>query len=246
MKVGTDGVLLGAWVSLNVATEGEGLRRILDIGTGTGVVALMLAQRMAALPVRPAAIDAVEIDEAAAGEAADNFAASPWSAHLQARHASIQCYASGYRGARYDLIVSNPPYFMAGRDFRRGFDRSAEASLPTAQRVAARHAEALPYDDLIEAVSELLERERGRFAAIFPYREGGIFVAKAATRGLYAERILEVRGTPHKAVKRMAIEFSFRRPRPEAVVREELCIEDGRGNFTEGYRRLTQDFYLRF
>lgn len=240
MKVGTDGVLLGAWVS-----PGNALRRVLDIGTGTGVIALMLAQRTAGTDESPV-IDAVEIDPEAAAEAADNFTASPWAARLCVHGASVQDYATAYKEERYDLIVSNPPYFMAGTDFRRGFDRSATAVQPTAARVAARHAEALPYNELIDAVSVLLEGENGRFAAIFPYHEAGIFVAKAAARGLYAHRMLEVRGTPHKPVKRMAIEFSFRRPKPEAIVREELCIEDGAGNFTEAYRSLTQAFYLRF
>lgn len=154
------------------------------------------------------------------------------------------CEQVSGREIRFNRLES--ALLHGGDGLSTGFDRSASSVLPTAQRVAARHAEALPYDDLIEAISALLEREKGRFAAIFPYHEGGIFVAKAATRGLYAERILEVRGTPRKPVKRVAVEFSFHRPRPEAVVREELCIEDGAGNFTEGYRRLTQDFYLRF
>lgn len=240
MKVGTDGVLLGAWVSLEGA-----LRRVLDVGTGTGVIALMLAQRTAT-EAEPPVIDAVEVDSEAAREAEANFAASPWATRLRAYDAAIQSYTTDYGEAKYDLIVSNPPYFMAGTDFRRGFDRSAVATQPTAARVAARHAEALPYDELIDAVSGVLEGENGRFAAIFPYREAGIFVAKAAARGLYAHRMLEVRGTLHKPVKRMAIEFSFRRPKPEAIVREELCIEDGEGHFTEVYRSLTKDFYLRF
>ena len=230
MKVGTDGVLLGAWVSVRPTD-----RRILDIGTGTGLIALMLAQRAAAASI-------TGIDIASVDEARRNADASPWGDRLHFE----QCPVQRFEAAPFDLIVSNPPYFMAGTDFRRGFDRSAAATQPTAARVAARHAEALPYDELIDAVSGVLDGENGRFAAIFPYREAGIFVAKAAARGLYAHRMLEVRGTPHKPVKRMAIEFSFRRPKPEAIVREELCIEDGEGHFTEAYRSLTQDFYLRF
>lgn len=244
MKVGTDGVLLGAWVSL---AEGIKLRRVLDIGTGTGVIALMLAQRTAERS-ESVVIDAVEVDAAAAEEADANFRASPWALRLRAHAAPIQRYTAecaSEGGLKYDLIVSNPPYFMAGTDFRRGFDTSAAATQPDAARVAARHAETLPYDELIEAVSALLATE-GRFAAIFPYREAGIFIAKAAARGLYVQRMLEVHGTPRKPVKRVAAEFSLLRPKREDVVRQTLCIEDGKGNFTEAYRELTRDFYLKF
>ncbi len=240
MKVGTDGVLLGAWAGL-YGSE----RRILDIGTGTGVIALMLAQRTATYP-ETVTIDAVEIDPEATAEAASNFEASPWGGRIKAHDMPIQRYAEGYAAeGRYDLIVSNPPYFMAGTDFRRGFDTSATAAQPSAERVAARHAELLPYDELIGAILSLLAPQ-GRFAAIFPYREAGIFIAKAAARGLFAERMLEVRGVPHKPIKRVAAEFSTTRRNREDIVRETLCIEDGKGNFTENYRELTREFYLKF
>lgn len=249
MKVGTDGVLLGAWVSLPRETETAAVRRVLDIGTGTGVIALMMAQRTAAMSKADNGpwIDSVEVDPDAAGEARANFDASPWGARLRVHGLPIQQYAADYEGERYDLIVSNPPYFMAGTDFRRGFDASAEATQPSAARVAARHAEQLPYDELIDAVLLLLEPVKGRFAAIFPYRESGIFIAKAAARGLFVRRMLEVHGAPHKPVKRVAAEFSPVRPdRKEDVLRETLCIEDGAGGFTEAYRDLTRDFYLKF
>lgn len=246
MKVGTDGVLLGAWVSL-----GSPIRRVLDIGTGTGVIALMLTQRTATLPETQGntmpLIDAVEVEPATAEEAARNFAASPWAGRLKAHTMPIQQYASDYAGEKYDLIVSNPPYFMAGTDFRRGFDTSETATPPSAERIAARHAEQLPYDQLIDAVLLLLEPAHGRFAAIFPYREAGIFIAKAAARGLFVTRMLDIHGAPHKPVKRVAAEFSLRRPgKKEDIVRATLCIEDGAGNFTAPYRELTRDFYLKF
>lgn len=246
MKVGTDGVLLGAWVSVPVVS-GMPLRRILDIGTGTGVIALMLAQRTASLSGEAPDIDAVEVDESAASEATQNFEASPWNIRLKAHTMPIQRYATSRNGKeKYDLIVSNPPYFMSGTNFRRGFDTSAAASRPSAARVAARHAEMLPYDQLIEAVLLLLEPENGRFAAIFPYRESGVFIAKAAARGLYVRRMLEIHGAPHKPVKRVAAEFSPLRPERGGIVRETLCIEDGKGNFTDAYRDLTREFYLKF
>ncbi|WP_274958263.1 tRNA1(Val) (adenine(37)-N6)-methyltransferase [Millionella massiliensis] len=240
MKVGTDGVLLGAWVDLGLPGATP-LNRILDIGTGTGVIALMLAQRTAAMGVT-ATIDGVEADPEATSEATLNFASSPWSDRLQTHLTPIQQYTSP---TRYDLIVSNPPYFMAGTDFRRGFDTSSAATQPTAARIAARHAEMLPYDDLIESTLRLLAPE-GRFAAIFPYRESGIFIAKAAARGLYVQRMLEVHGAPHKPVKRVAVEMSRHRTGRETVIRESLSIEDGHGHFTAAYRELTRDFYLKF
>lgn len=240
MKVGTDGVLLGAWAGLTGSEQ-----RILDIGTGTGVIALMLAQRTAVYP-ETVTIDAVEVDPEATAEAASNFEASAWGRRLEAHCMPIQRYAEGYAAeGRYDLIVSNPPYFMAGTDFRRGFDTSATATQPSAERVAARHAEQLPYDELIEAILSLLA-PHGRFAAIFPYRESGIFIAKAAARGLFVERMLEVHGAPHKPVKRVAAEFSTTRCNREDIVRGTLCIEDDKGNFTENYRELTREFYLKF
>lgn len=241
MKVGTDGVLLGAWVSLPEG-EAEKPHRILDIGTGTGVIALMLAQRTDV----STRIDAVEIEPEAAAEASGNFAASPWSDRLQVHSVSVQQWAAEpANGKRYDLIVSNPPYFMAGSDFRRGFDISEAATQPTAARVAARHAEQLPFGELISSVRMLLH-PHGRFAAIFPYREAGIFIAQAASRGLFVRRIAEIRGTPRKPVKRIAVECTFDRPAREAIVSETLCIEDGAGSFTAAYRELTRDFYLKF
>lgn len=246
MRVGTDGVLLGAWASLP-AVVGTAPQRILDIGTGTGVIALILAQRTAARAAGEApmpVIDTVEVDPDTTAEAQVNFDSSPWKGIFKTHAMPVQRYAAS-APKPYDLIVSNPPYFMAGTDFRRGFDTSAAATEPSAARVAARHAEALPYDELIDAVLQLLE-PKGRFAAIFPYRESGIFIAKAAARGLYMLRVLEVRGAPHKPVKRVAAEFSFIRKAKSEVVRETLCIDDGAGGFTEAYRTLTRDFYLRF
>lgn len=246
MKVGTDGVLLGAWVSLDPDKKARPVRRVLDIGTGTGVIALMLAQRTVS-DTDPCVIDAVEIEAAAAEEAARNFAASTWGERLKAHTMLIQRYAADYAGEKYDLIVSNPPYFMAGTDFRRGFDTSAAAARPSTERIAARHAESLPYDELIDAILLLLEPVDGRFAAIFPYRESGVFIAKAAAKGLFATRVLDIHGTPHKPVKRVAAEFSLRRPeKREEIVRETLYIEDGSGHFTDLYRNLTRDFYLKF
>lgn len=240
MKVGTDGVLLGAWVSL---TNRE--KRILDIGTGTGVIALMLAQRTEGY--RPS-VDAVEVEPEAAGEAFVNFERSPWADRLRVIPGSIQPYAKASSPGMYDLIVSNPPYFQAGLDFRRGkgWDVSPSATVPTPERIAARHAEMLPYEELIAAVAYLLEPTQGRFAAIFPVSEFGIFVAAAEKAGLYVHRKLEVKGTPQKGVKRVAAEFSLNKPVGE-MVRQDLYIERGKPQeYSEEYMALTREFYLYF
>lgn len=235
MKVGTDGVLLGAWTELP-----ERVESILDVGTGTGVIALMLAQRTENNTV-PTRIDAIEIETEAAAEAEENFEASPWGERLNIYTGTFQRYASESPG--YDLIVSNPPYFLAGNDYRRG--RETPAATPSRERIIARHAESLPYDELIEGVKKVL-KPTGRFAAIFPYQESGIFIAKAAAAGLYCNRMLEIYALPDKPVKRIAAEFSLHRSESGAR-RERLVIHDPRTrDYTEAYRRLTRDFYLRF
>lgn len=240
MKVGTDGVLLGAWVPVSGREK-----RILDIGTGTGVIALMLAQRTEDYgPL----VDAVEVEPEAAGEAARNFERSPWADRLRVIPDSIQQYAKTAPAGLYDLIVSNPPYFNAGLDFRRGkgWDISTGATTPTEERIAARHAEMLPYEELIAAVVNLLEPNKGRFAAIFPVHEFGIFAQGAEKAGLYVHRKLEVKGTPQKGVKRVAAEFSLNKPSGE-IIRQDLCIELVKPQeYSEEYKTLTREFYLHF
>jgi tRNA1Val (adenine37-N6)-methyltransferase len=227
MKVNTDGVLLGAW------TDVRGAARILDVGTGTGVIALMLAQR-----TKTALIDAVEIDRNSAMQAAENVAHSPWPERVRVFALSFVNYAAK-TAERYDLVVSNPPYFV-------------DALLPgTEQRLLSRHAESLPYEDLIAGVHTLLT-DNGRFSLILPYAEANIFIAKAAVAGLYCTHktnVCSVRGKPVKRVL-MLIE---RKPAP---VREEtICIymphsdtqsKDTADNYSPEYSALTKDFYLYF
>ncbi len=225
MKVGTDGVLLGAWVRLTGAE-----RQVLDIGTGTGVIALMLAQRTDGFSAKPR-IDAVEVETQAAGEARGNFGHTPWSDRLGVTCGPVQEFGIETEG-RYELIVSNPPYFM-------------ESLKPPGEgRTMARHTELLPYDQLIRAVSRLLDVQSGRFAAIFPTAEFARFAQMAQAAGLRCIKRLEVRGRAGKAIKRIAGEFALRPLEGECVV-ETLCIEDQAG-FTAEYRNLTRDFYLKF
>lgn len=222
MKVGTDGVLLGAWVSLTGLEE-----HILDVGSGTGLIALMVAQRSA-----HAHVDAVEIESGAALEATSNFSNSPWRDCLSLHQTDFQGFAHHRHDLMtYDLIVSNPPYF-------NGTYKSQQA-----ERTAARHTELLSSEDLIVGVLQLLEPENGRFAAIFPYENAAIFIAKAATAGLYCNRLLEIFPKPCRAPKRMAAEFSRHK---KELITESIIIADASGDYTDDYRLLTSDFYLKF
>ena len=161
MKVGTDGVLLGSWV------QPGNVERILDIGTGTGLIALMMAQKSNAV------VDAIDIDEDATRQAEENFSLSPWPERLNAWHQSVQEFAA-YTRHRYDLIVSNPPYFMGAHP------------APSEARNLARHMdEALSIEELAECVKKLLKPD-GRFCVILPFMEGMKFLEYAELNGLYA------------------------------------------------------------
>ena len=217
MKVGTDGVLLGAWVEVR-----PGDRRMLDVGTGTGLIALMLAQRSAAR------ITAVDIDAECAMQAAENFAASPWADRLDAVPVAVQRYDPA---ERFDLIVSNPPYYVDS------------LLSPDEGRNTARHAAGLPFGELAAAVVRLLS-PGGRFALVLPPVEMQRFRSAALGR-LYPVRWTEVCSTPRRGVRRILAEFCTTPvPAPEPA---RLIIElGGPDSYTEDYRRLTGDFYLKF
>ncbi len=216
MKVGTDGVLLGAWV----AFRGDE-RRVLDIGTGTGVIALMAAQRSSA-----GYIAGVDVDEASAQRAAANFEASPWSGRLHACASPVQDFAAD---EPFDLIISNPPYFVDS------------LLSPDKRRTAARHTASLPFDELDAAVRRLLSPD-GRAALILPTEQMDDFVSITSLRMV---RRCDVRSVPDGAVKRVMAEFA--RSATDVMRREELVIETyERGVFSDEYRRLTKDFYLKF
>lgn len=215
MKVGTDGVLLGAWADC------EGAKRILDIGTGTGVIALMMAQRNV-----EAKIHAVEIDETASKRARSNFDLSPWAERLEVECYAVQEFAPS---EKFDLIISNPPYFV-------------DSLLPPdAKRSTARHTHDLSFEELDKAVCRLLA-EDGRFALILPTTE---FDKYLAITQLCLCRRCDVHPTVGSPTKRVMAEFA--KQKVDAVVLENITIEqERRGDYTEEYRTLTKDFYLKF
>lgn len=218
MKVGTDGVVLGAWFDVGGPDV-----RILDVGTGTGLIALMAAQR------NPAArIDAVEIDPSSCLDAQENFAASPWGDRLRLFGESFAAFCSRSEGG-YDRIVSNPPYFV----------RSLRS--PDDARTAARHADSLPFEELLGGVRGLLIPE-GALSVILPCDAAREFTLAALCVGLYRSRILYVRSVPGTEPKRVCMEFRFGE-RTETVASLTLLGEDRTAG--EEYRALAGDFYLR-
>ncbi|MEN9981286.1 MAG: hypothetical protein RL542_1073 [Bacteroidota bacterium] len=219
MKIGTDGVLLGAWAPVE-----QNPFSILDIGTGTGIIALMLAQRSPAQQ-----IDALEIDEQAYEQATDNFENSPWNDRLFCFHAGLDEFMEEPED-EYDLIVSNPPFYA--EDYKTNND----------QRDLARFQDALPFEDLIEA-ADLLLSENGILAVIIPFKEEDRFLAIAKEFELYPTKITRVKGTPTAEIKRSLLALSRNKTTLFSI--DELTIEIGRHEYTPEYIALTQDFYSK-
>ena len=230
MKVGTDGVLLGAWAPLPLLPIATNLSPlILDIGTGSGLIALMLAQRCP-----DAEIDAIDIDEAAVRQAQANFAASPWADRLHAHHVSLQNYHLSpltfhLSPFTFQLIVSNPPYFT---DSLKNPDR---------QRQTARHTDSLSYRDLMQYAVPLLS-ENGRLALILPAEAETVIFAEAERVGLFAERLTHVYSKPGKPVKRILV--AFKKGTDGACETNDFYIESDSSPRSEQYAKLTEDFYL--
>ncbi|AUS05433.1 tRNA1(Val) (adenine(37)-N6)-methyltransferase [Pseudotamlana carrageenivorans] len=218
MKIGTDAVLLGAWASLEKHPFS-----ILDIGSGTGVLALMLAQRSAA-----EIIDALEIDDKTYEQCVDNFEQSHWGDRLFCYHASLEEFVDEIED-QYDLIVCNPPFY------------SEDYKTNNISRDLARFQEALPFDHLVQSVSKLLS-DTGVFTVVIPYKEEARFIALASEVNLFLNRSLHVKGSPTSEVKRCLLEFSFRE---SDIKNETLIIENQRHDYTEDYINLTKDFYLK-
>ena len=217
LKVGTDGVLFGAWVNYN------GAHRILDIGTGTGVLALIAAQRNAT-----ATIDGVEIDDAAAEQAAENAAASPWSDRVRVHRMDVRRMNAGQP---FDLVICNPPYY-------------AGYSTATDERMGlAKHSDELLFPALVAAVDHLLANT-GRFAVIIPLNREQELMALAAQVGMKPIRRCVVKYVAHRPAKRVLLELS---KLGESLHQEELIIENtGPFDYTPEYRALISDLMLNF
>lgn len=218
MKIGTDSVLLGAWANLD-----HNPFSVLDIGAGTGVLSLMIAQRSNA-----ELIDALEIDSDAYEQCVENFEQSPWGDRLFCYHASLDEFTDEIDD-QYDLIISNPPFYS----------EDSKTNIP--ERNLARFQDAMPFQHLLECTSKLLS-ENGLFSVIIPYNEEQNFIQLASDFSLFPNRILHVKGAENTPIKRSLIEFSSIE---KTVISSNLIIETERHNYTKDYIDLTKDFYLK-
>ena len=216
MKVGTDGVLLGAWADLSEAT------RVLDVGTGTGLIALMLAQRSD----ETVRITALDIDADAALQATENADRSPWKERIEVVKADFKDFETEQP---FDLIVSNPPYFVNS------------LQCPDKQRTTARHTDSLPFDNLLEHSTHLLT-ERGRLALIIPTEVWPLVERCATNHGLYPHRVVKVVTTPGATPKRMLV--CFHRHAGECI-EQQLLVEKSRHVYSDEFTALAKDFYLK-
>jgi tRNA1Val (adenine37-N6)-methyltransferase len=217
-KVGTDGVLLGALADLTVG------KRILDVGTGTGLIATMVAQQSAA------EIVAIEPDENTFLEACDNVRNSKWFDRINVINIGFQEYSSG-KTEKFDIIISNPPYF---KDSLKNRDEN---------KSAARHSYYLTSSEILSGANEILNPE-GSLQVIFPYTEGTLFIAEASQFNFYCNRIIKIKPIPNGDIKRLFLKFE-RTKKP--LIENFLTIETGvRHRYTKEYKEITKDFYLNF
>jgi tRNA1Val (adenine37-N6)-methyltransferase len=218
MKVGTDGALLGAWADV------EGAERILDIGTGTGLIALMLAQRS------KAKIWGVEIEKNAAEEAEFNVQESPWNDRVFVVNESFQDFVKGCKSC-FDLIVSNPPFFT------NSFKNEEK------NKAMARHNHLLPFSELVRGARSLLN-DSGTLAVVLPNIGGLELIDVAKQNGLFLNRLTKVHPKASKEANRFLMEFSLE----QKVLKEDKLIiyTDSSLDYTEMYKELTRDFYLKF
>ena len=215
MKVGTDGVLLGAWAPI------KNVKRILDIGTGSGLISLMLAQRS------EAEIVGVELDEPASIQATQNVEQSPFASRITIVNADIMKFVTN---EKFDLIVSNPPFFIDALE------------CPNKQRSQARHTSSLPLHQLIEVSYNLLN-DNGLFAVILPNDVANTFLNECIVKHFTPIRITAVKTTPRKAPKRMLIALK-KGVHTQGIERDELILSTSDGKRSDQYNILTQDFYL--
>ena len=213
MKVGTDGVLIGCWVNCEKASN------ILDIGCGTGLITLMLAQRNL-----NSNITGIEIDKIASQEAQENICNSEWKERIEIKHTSLQQFTPQ---SKFDLIVSNPPFFPQNKSQQ--------------SRDIARHTNRLSFEELIDNAAKLLAEE-GIFSVIIPKNSEEYFCKIANFYKLYRNRVCYIKGNETLEVKRVMMEFSFIK---SIALIEHLAIERSRHNYTDKYIQLCKDFYLK-
>ena len=222
MKVGTDGVLIGAWCSIS-----QDAKRILDVGCGSGLIALMLAQRTES---QSSSIQAIDIDPESVAQAAENFEASEWAERLSVECVSLQDY-SRRGGQKFDLIVSNPPFFVDS------------LKAPDVARNNSRHCDTLTHEELLKYSSEMLV-DGGRLAVVLPSAEAKRMTDLSAVYGLVPSRLCIVKSTERKGEIRRLVEF-VKTSEWIKCQTEELCIHSG-SDYSEEYKELTKDFYLKF
>ncbi len=215
-KVGTDGVLLGASADLTGASN------ILDIGAGSGLISLMLAQRCSAT------ITAIEPDNDSYIQCCENVNRTDWRNRIKVANTDLRNFDPPVE--RFDLIVTNPPYFYNS------------LKSPDPRKSAARHNDSLSSDEILEGVIRLMN-ENGRLELIMPYVEGNVFIADASKYGLYCYNVLKIKPLPESEIRRLILSFSKIKRAPSEKF---LTIEHGRHQFTEDYINLTKDFYLKF
>ena len=219
MKIGTDSVLLGAWCPI----ENQPFS-VLDIGAGTGILSLMIAQRSTAEQ-----IDAIEIDENTYEECVENFENSPWSDRLFCFHAGLDEFVEEPE-QEYDIIISNPPFYS------ENYKTNSES------RDLARFEDALPFKDLVEA-ADLLLSENGIFAVIIPYKEEERFIDLCSEVELFPIKVTRVKGSHSTPIVRSLL--AFKRYELSVLEADELVIEINRHEYTDDYINLTKDFYLK-
>ena len=231
MKVGTDGVLLGAWCPVDSrASSSKSSKsfkgfKVLDVGTGSGLIALMVAQRL-----QGAQITAIDIDAGAVEQAQYNFSVSPWSDRLDCQQTALQELEGE---GKYDLIVSNPPYFQDS------------LKNPDSQRAMARHTDTLSYDELLANSARLLT-ENGTLSLVLPIEAKSQIIAQAQVYGLFPTHITYVYPKPGKAAKRLLIALSPNSPIVSVTDRvpDSLTLESEDAPRSEAYKELTKEFYL--
>lgn len=218
MKVGTDGVLLGAWASVPLPGG-----RVLDVGTGTGLIALLIAQR-----TKDVGVDALEIDPSSARQAKENFQNSPWKDRISCIHSSFQDYSSQCK-SRYDLIICNPPFF------------SGSSKTPSKEKNLARHDDSLSLSDIFRG-SVALMKKKSIISLILPLHKEAQALDLIKEHQLYCNRLTRVKPAPGKSTKRVLLEFSFI---PGKRNEDDLTIEtEVRHTYSDRFKNLTDEFYL--